>query len=130
MIGSARDRDKKEEPQRRSFKVKLRHLLSNILNLLSLQTLIQEEGEAAIAETKKRKNGRSTKEIGRSKRIRACYRQNEIYSQVHLLHSSFHQLILSVPGLQRVQRFHQAEVGGYQRNRGQANFRREVRVRE
>jgi len=33
-------------------------------------------------------------------------------------------------GLQRVQRFHQAEVGGYQRNRGQANFRREVRVRE
>ena len=46
------------------------------------------------------------------------------------LHSSFHKLILSVPGLQRVQRFHQAEVGGYQRNRGQANFRREVRVRE
>ena len=130
MIGSARDRDKKEEPQRRSFKVKLRHLLSNILNLLSLQTLIQEEGEAAIAETKKGKNGRSTKEIGRSKRIRTYYRQTRFILRYIFLLSSFHQLILSVPGRQRVQRFHQAEVEGYQRNRGQAKFQREVRVRE
>mgnify|MGYP001406718840 CR=1 FL=1 len=76
MIRSARDRDKQEEPQRRSFKVKLRHLLSNFLNLLLLQTLIQEEGEEAIAETKKRMNGRSTEEIGRSKRTRARYQQN------------------------------------------------------